>query len=62
MRYLVVIPFLNGSGEAAFHGVEADQVAIGDQLLVDEMTLRVQDVVHIPAENGYDGTLVCTTD
>jgi hypothetical protein len=62
VRYLVVIPFLNDSGEAAFHDLEADQVAIGDQLLVNELTLRVQDVVHIPAENGYDGTLVCTTD
>jgi hypothetical protein len=62
VRYLVVIPFLNGSGEAAFHDVEADQVAIGDQLLLDELAVRVQDVVHIPAEEGYVGTVVCTTD
>jgi hypothetical protein len=60
-RYLVVIP-KNGDGDVAFDDVETDRdPAEGDELLVGDLLLRVQVAVAV-AEDGYDGTLICTPE
>lgn len=60
MRYLVVLPPNGVSDSARFHDLEADGLAVGDELLVDALAVRVQSVVEVPAEDGYDATLICT--
>lgn len=60
MRYLVVLPPDRASAAARFHDLECDEVTIGDDVLVDELLVRVQSVVDVPADDGYDATLVCT--
>ena len=60
MRYLVVLPPDRASKAARFHDLEADRVTVGDELLVDELVVRVQSVVHVPPDDGHDATLVCT--
>jgi hypothetical protein len=60
MRYLVVVPPNRLFDDARFHDVDAEAITIGDELLLDEALLvRVQSVVDIPSEDGYDATLVC---
>ncbi len=62
MRYLVVIPPDRDSADASFHDFEAHQhVAVDDQLIVDDLRLRVRSLVDVPADDGYDATLICTT-
>jgi hypothetical protein len=61
-RYLVVIPPDRPGDEARFHDVEAHGLAVGDELLVDDLHLRVRAAVDVPADEGYDATLVCTPD
>jgi hypothetical protein len=36
------------------------QLIVGDRLLVDQLLVRVHNVVH--GDEGYDATLVCTPD
>jgi hypothetical protein len=59
VRYLIVLPPDRLSVDPRFHDVECGEVAVGDELLVDELLVRVHSVVDVPADDGYDGTLVC---
>lgn len=61
-RYLVVIPPDRAGDEAQFHDVEAHVLEVGDELLVDDLHVRVRAAVDIPPDDGYDATLVCTPD
>ena len=61
MRYLVVVP-TSSSGEVRFEDLEVSAaLATGDVVLIDALRLRVRDAVSV-AEDGYDGTLICTPD
>jgi len=60
MRYLVVLPPSRLSDSARFHDLEAENLAVGDELLVDALAVRVQSVVDVPVQDGYDATLICT--
>ena len=60
MRYLVVLPPDRASEAARFHDLEADELAVGDELLVEALVVRVQTVVDVPVDNAYDATLICT--
>jgi hypothetical protein len=60
MRYLVVLPPTGPSDSARFHDLESGELAVGDQLLIDALQVRVRNVVHVPAQDGYDATLICT--
>jgi hypothetical protein len=63
VRYLVVIPPDRTRPEALVQEVDVDaqrQLIVGDRLLVDQLLVRVHNVVH--GDEGYDATLVCTPD
>ena len=63
MRYLVVIPGNRTTDEAAFHDVDSEfALEAGDELVVSDLLVRVRTAIDVPADDGYDGTLVCTTD
>ena len=36
------------------------KLKIGDHLLIDALQVRGRNVVHVPAQDGYDATLICT--
>lgn len=60
MRYLVVLPPTGASDSARFHDLESGELSVGDELLIDALALRVHSVVDVPADDGYDATLICT--
>ena len=60
MRYLVVLPPGREADAARFHELERDHVAIGDDIFVDDLLVRVHNVVAAPADDHYDATLICT--
>ena len=63
VRYLVVIPGSRTSDEAAFHDLDSEfALEAGDELVVSDLLVRVRAAIDVPAADGYDGTLVCTTD
>jgi hypothetical protein len=63
VRYLVVIPGNRNTGEAAFHDLDSEFVLeAGDELVVSDLLVRVRAAIDVPADDGYDGTLVCTSD
>jgi hypothetical protein len=63
MRYLVVVPPGRSQQEASFHEIDSErELVVGDELLVDELMLRIQAAIDVPADDGYDATLVCAPD
>lgn len=62
MRYLIVVPPIRAGDDAQFHDVEAHMLSVGDELVVDDVHVRVRAAVELPADQGYDATLVCTAD
>jgi hypothetical protein len=62
VRFLVVLPPDRASNTARFHDLERDDVAIGEELLIDDLLVRVQNVVDVAAGEGYDATLICTVE
>jgi len=59
MRYLVVLPPTGAADSARFHDLEGE-FSVGDELLIDALAVRVHSVVDVPADDGYDATLICT--
>lgn len=56
-----MIPPADGHSEALFRDVESSrELTTGDTLIVDELLVRVRLAVAVPADDGYDATLVCT--
>ena len=63
MRYLVVVPPGRARAQASFHEIDSErELAVGDELLVDELMLRIRAAIDVPADDGYDATLVCAPD
>jgi hypothetical protein len=63
VRYLVVIPGIRQRDEARFRNLDTDdELTIGDELIVDDMLVRVRAAVDVPADDSHDATLVCTPD
>ena len=63
MRYLVVIPGTRTTDGAAFHDLDSEvALEAGDELVVSDLLVRVRAAIDVPADDGYDGTLVCTAD
>jgi len=60
VRYLVVLPPTGASDSARFHDLESGELAVGDELLIDALHVRVRNVVDVPTDDAYDATLICT--
>jgi uncharacterized Zn finger protein len=60
LHYLVVIPPHRHS-EARFVELDsAAELAVGDDLLVEELLLRVQSIVDTRSDDGYEATIVAS--
>ncbi len=63
MRYLVVVPPGRAQEKASFHEIDSERaLAVGDALLENELMLRIQAAIDVPADDGFDATLVCAPD
>ena len=63
MRYLVIIPPHQASQQATHRQLETGRkLEEGDQVVLDEVFLRVDTIIDGPRERGLDATLICMED